>query len=409
MKKIFTILLFLLFIPLVSAKELPKLYLYGDLDFMSSKTDKREIEIELVDEEYGFKEKGTIKLQGKSSLNYDKKNYNISFENKVKTSLGEFKKYTLKANWIDPLHFRNLLTADIISSINKDYKLFEGTVNNGLTKGFFIEVYNNEEYMGLYSMNIHKDYLFDIGDKKPLVIGVKNDVEQVYFHTHENDKWEGFEVEEGEQDQESLDKLNDLIDFINNSNDYVFKRDFAKHINLDSALNYYCIMHVLSLTDNVVNNLYLVNYEGDYWYLDFYDLDISWGGDNIPNKLLSYDRNLNKEVKGSRLWYRFEKAFAKEIQKRYVELRKDSLSKEHLLEKYYEYADMIPEDALARENEKWNNKVSYDKNFVDEYLEKRLVVIDRKISDLGRHNFILFIPLLIVVYLVLLKFIKKKR
>ena len=80
MKKVFIILLFILFCPLVKAQELPKLYLNGDLSFMSSKEDKREIEIELVSDKYNFKEMGTIKLQGKSSLDYDKKNYNISFK-----------------------------------------------------------------------------------------------------------------------------------------------------------------------------------------------------------------------------------------------------------------------------------------------------------------------------------------
>ena len=118
MKKIW-ILLLLLFIPVVKAEELPKVYLNGDLTFMSSKEDKREIEIEFVSDEYNFKEKGTIKLQGSSSLDYDKKNYNITFEEKQETSLGSFKKYTLKANWIDELHIRNLLTAKVVREVLK--------------------------------------------------------------------------------------------------------------------------------------------------------------------------------------------------------------------------------------------------------------------------------------------------
>lgn len=394
-------------IPVVKAEELPRLNINGDLDFMSSKTDKREVTIELIDGDNSFKEKGTIKLQGASSLHYDKKNYNIAFDKEVETSLGSFKKYTLKANWIDELHIRNLLTAKIISEINEEYGLFSGTVNNGLTDGFFVEVYNNGEYLGLYSMNIHKDYLFDKKDQEAIVISVKNDVDQSYFKTEENDKWEGFEVEEGEQNEENLNRLNRLINFVNNSSDKEFRSHFGDYFDLDSALNYYCTMHVLELSDNVVNNLYLVSYDGNYWYLAFYDLDISWGGSKYQNELLDFDNNLNKEVNSSRLWSRFEKLFAKEIKERYKELRQNKLSEEHLKEYYYDYLDMIPKEALARENEKWGNKLTYNTNYIDKFLDVRLKIIDNKIERLkGNINYLVLIIVLIALLIVII--IKKK-
>ena len=390
-------------IPVVKAQELPRLNLYGDIDFMSSKTDKREITIELVDKEYGFKEKGTIKLQGSSSLQYDKKNYNISFDSEVETSLGSYKKYTLKANWVDELHIRNLLTANVISEINNKYDLFDGTVNYGLTDGFYVEVYNNDEYLGLYSMNIHKDYIFAVDDEEVTVIAVKEDVDQSYFRELENEKWEGFEVEEGEQNEENLERLNRLIDFVDNSSDKDFKEKFGEYFNLDSALNYYCIMHVLELSDNVVNNLYLVSYDGQIWYLAFYDLDISWGGGKYQNKLLDFDNKLNKEVKSSRLWSRFEKVFASEIKERYKELRSDYLSEASLKEKYYEYLDKIPKEALMRENEKWGNKLTYNTNYIDDFLEIRLRTIDSKIDGLkGERNYLLLILILLVILLLII-------
>ena len=400
MKKIW-ILLLLLFIPVVKAEELPKVYLNGDLTFMSSKEDKREIEIEFVSDEYNFKEKGTIKLQGSSSLDYDKKNYNITFEEKQETSLGSFKKYTLKANWIDELHIRNLLTASIVRDINKEYKLFSDTINYGVTDGFYVEVYNNGEYMGLYSMNISKKYLFDTSEKEALVIGVKNNVDQSYFLKEENIKWDGFEVEEGEADQDSLDKLNRLINFINKSSDREFKKNFEKYINLDSALNYYCIMNVLLMTDNAINNVYLVSYDGDYWYISFYDMDISWGGTNKQNKLFDYTRDLNKEIRESRLWDRFEVAYSKEIKERYKELRKKYLSKDYLLDRYYEYLDKIPEEALKRENEKWNNEVQYDKHYIDDFMDNRLKMLDKKIDHLGYSSRLIIISIYVFVLLML--------
>ncbi len=394
-------------IPIVKAEGLSRLNINGNLDFMSSKTDKREVTIELVDGKNSFKEKGTIKLQGSSSLHYDKKNYNISFEKEIKTSLGSFKKYTLKANWVDELHIRNLLTAKVISEINEEYSLFDGTVNHGLTDGFFVEVYNNGEYLGLYSMNIHKDYLFDTEDKEALVISVKNDIDQSYFKSEENEKWEGFEVEEGEQNEENLNRLNRLINFVNNSSDKDFKKEFTNYFDLDSALNYYCIMHVLELSDNVVNNLYLVSYDGEKWYLAFYDLDISWGGSKYQNELLAFDNNLNKEVRSSKLWSRFEKNFSKEIKERYKELRNNYLREDHLKEYYYNYLDKIPKEALARENEKWDNKLTYNTNYIDEFLSVRLRGIDNKINSLkGNINYFLLIIVLLGILIII--FIKKK-
>ena len=160
-------------------------------------------------------------------------------------------------------------------------------------------------------------------------------------------------------------------------------------------------MNVLLMTDNAINNVYLVSYDGDYWYISFYDMDISWGGTNKQNKLFDYTRDLNKEIRESRLWDRFELAYSKEIKERYKELRKNYLSKDYLLDRYYEYLDKIPEDALKRENEKWNNEVQYDKHYIDDFMDNRLKMLDKKIDHLGYSSRLIIISIYVFVLLML--------
>ena len=115
-KKVYFIIFlsfFIIFLNLVksNASEIPKVYLEGDIENMTSKKDERKILLKYKSDEVKFEKYTKIKVQGSSSLVYDKKNYTInfyendSFENKSKVDIGKGwgkqSKYNLKANWID--------------------------------------------------------------------------------------------------------------------------------------------------------------------------------------------------------------------------------------------------------------------------------------------------------------------
>ena len=138
-------------------KELPKVYFVGDIADMNSKEDVRDIKLKYESKDLHFEAYTKIKIQGTSSLAYEKKNYTINlyedeaYENKmgVDVGFGSESKYCLKANWIDRTHARNIVTARLTSDIQKKYNLFMDTPNNGVIDGFPIEVYINGEFLGL--------------------------------------------------------------------------------------------------------------------------------------------------------------------------------------------------------------------------------------------------------------------
>ena len=366
---------------------IPKMFLVGDIDGMQEKSDKRQIKIRYESDNVNFESYATIKVQGSYTLKFDKKNYNIAFysdseftqKQKVDFKWGEYSKYTLKANWSDPLHCRNIVTAEIASELNQKYGMLTESPNNGLTDGFPVEVYINDEFLGLYTLNIHKDNLFNLDkeNKDNLAIFI-NTLKNIAFREPATDKWETYEVEFGEESKETIDKLNRLIDFVKNSSDEEFIANFDNYFNKDSILNYYCFMHFAHLIDNVAQNIFLVTYDGKIWYTVPYDFDQSWGNEFKDYSKITDYHNLHVSyyVKTSALWSRLKALFRQEINERYTELRKDILTKENVINKMNEFYKLIPDETLQKEQEKWNNRPSYERDYINDYLDKELEILD---------------------------------
>lgn len=367
---------------------IPKMYFSGNIEDMQEKTDKRQIQVKYESSNLNFESFAQIKVQGSYTLKFDKKNYNITFfedssytkKKKINVKWGDYSKYTLKANWTEPLQCRNTVTAQIASEINQKYGILTDSVNNGLIDGFPIEIYVNKEFLGLYTMNIHKDYIFNLDNNNKNNIAIfANTPEPVSFDTLETEDWENYEVEFGEQNSETLAKLNRLIDFIKNSSDEQFVNDFDKYLNKDSVLNYYCLMYFAHLIDNVTRNIFLVTYDGEIWYIVPYDFDQSWGNEFKDRSEIKDDANRHTAyyTQISPLWSRVKKLLRTELDNRYIELRKDILTKENVVKKMYDFYTLIPNETWQREYNKWNNKTDYNKSYINEYLEQELLYLDR--------------------------------
>ena len=205
--------------------EIPKIYFKGNITDMNSKKDVRNIELTYVSKDLEFSSYAKIKIQGTSSLAYEKKNYTINlfnsdsfnekYEIEAKKGWGKQSSYCLKANWIDKTHSRNIVTAKIAASIQKKYNLFMDTPNNGLIDGFPVEVYVNNEFLGIYTMNIPKSaWMFNMDETNPnhIVLSADNSLDSTQFYTLAS--FEDWEVEVGPESEETLNKFNRLTTFI---------------------------------------------------------------------------------------------------------------------------------------------------------------------------------------------------
>ena len=398
-KKVTVIILFAFFIILSKNTKslgvnIPKVYVEGDISNITTKKDEREILLKYKSDEINFEKYTKIKVQGSSSLAYEKKNYTInfyeddSFNEKSKVDMGkgwgEQSKYNLKANWIDKSHSRNIVSARIAGKVQEKFNVLNDLPNHGSIDGFPVEVYTNNEFLGLYTWNIPKDewmWNIDKSNKDHIVLEGSWYTEYVNFQT-ELDSFEGtaWDVEAGKTNEETVKNFNRLVRFINNSSDEEFVHDFDKYLNKDACLNYLVMLYLIEGIDNTGKNMMLLTYNnGETWYPCLYDLDSTFGTDTKGKILGSYKILPEDEFADhstNNLITRMIKCFPDEISNRWFYLRKNIFKKENILNEFYDFLYEIPEASLEKEADKWKDIPGYDINQIKEFLDVRLPYID---------------------------------
>lgn len=375
------------------ATDIQKLYFVGDLDNMISKEDEREISVKYESFNQEFDAYAKIKIQGSSSLNYEKKNYAIKLykdsdldeEFKVDFGWGKQNKYCLKANWVDKTHARNIVSARLVADVQEKYNLFTNTPHYGTIDGEPVEIYLNNDFLGLYTINIPKDaWMFNMDERNDnhIVLAANNGVPGNLF-TGEAD-YAAWDVEVGEANQETLDKLNRVVDFVRFSSDEEFRNNISEYFNLDSLLNYYVLMQFGEFYDNICKNMLLVTYDGKVWYTSLYDLDTTWGAQWNGRFLMDYNDTNWPSV--SRLWQRLVQIFPNELADRYFELRKDVLTPEIVKSKFKQFTYTIPVKSFEKESNRWKDIPGYSLDQVDDFLKIRVPLVDDYFAKLYTYD-----------------------
>lgn len=374
--------------------KIPKLYFEGDISDMWDKSDVRDISIRYEDGGQSFSAYASLKVQGTSSLYYEKKNYTIKFyqdethEEKLPVDVGwgEQNVYCLKANWIDRTHARNVVTAKLAAQVQQKYGVLTQAPRNGLVDGFPVEIYSNGQFLGLYTFNIPKGaWQFGMDEDNPdhiVICGENWEPMNLFYGEPSFDYWS---VEVGEENEQNLEKVKDLFNFVINSTDEEFRADFEDHMDMDAALNYYVLADVAYLEDNLGKNMLLVTYDGKVWYLSLYDLDTSWGTNYNGYELLEYVTQL-LDFSKSNLFVRMENCFGDELAQRYFELRQDILTKEHIMGEFEDFRDQIPAWTFWKEANRWGTGIrkttedlpGYDYGQIESYLDAVLERLDAK-------------------------------
>lgn len=378
--------------------DIPKLYLDGDLTGMVDKKDERKISFSYDDGSEKISGYAQIKIQGTSSLQYEKKNYTLKFyedaecTNKLKLDVGwgPQSKYCMKANWIDRTHARNVVSARLVSQMQEKYGLMTDAPRNGAVDGFPVEIYSNGHFLGLYTFNIPKDdwqFAMDSDNPDHLVIGGEGwDAANYFLDMPDFDTWA---VEVGEENDATLEKMNRLFAFILNSTDEEFRDHFTEYLDLDAALNYYVFSDIAYLKDNLGKNMLIATYDGSKWFLSLYDLDSSWGTETNGKALFHYEEEL-LDLSRSNLFARLETCFPTELAQRYFELREDVLSNENILDTFRSFREEIPPLTFVKEYIRWGNGVirkpedlpGYDYDQIEAYLTSVTQRLDEKYAEM---------------------------
>lgn len=248
-----------------------------------------------------------IKCQGNSSMSYPKKNFTVTLytdearKEKKKVAFELFggkgmSKYVLKANYMDHLHARNIVSARLWSEVvasRSDYNTLPAEMQespcNGAVDGFPVLVYTNGEYQGVYTWNIGKDAeLWGMSEDNPnhiLLCAETNDNgEEAQKDNPCNFRapWDGVDgyhwsVEVGTNSDAVKASLNALIACVMDTDDDTFRAQIGEHLDVQAAIDYYIFAYAICGIDNLAKNMLLATYDGAKWIPGMYDMDSTWG------------------------------------------------------------------------------------------------------------------------------------
>lgn len=354
------------------AGDLPVVYITGEIP-----TAKKYVkgEIEYISKTSKFKAYTYIKLQGNSSLQYPKKNFTIKlYKNEARTikankefkNWGAHNNFVLKADYIDILHARNVVSAKLWSKVvqsRSDYDMLpdgiKNSPNNGVIDGFPIKVYINGEYCGLYCWTIPKcDWMvgMDSSNVNHALLSAEfndnGDIAYQYNPCNFNALWDGnsdyFDVEVGTNDATLVSSLNRVISAVMNAD----KTTLEQVLDIQGTIDYFIFQTVILGTDGLAKNMLLATYDMTKWYLCPYDMDatfdLDWNGHileayNIFPPAHPYNNRYSK------LLSFILEGYTNEYKARYFELRKSILSYSSIINEFEKYITAYGEDIYIQD------------------------------------------------------------
>ncbi len=368
------------------------------------------VEFTYSSEDISFDCFAEIKVQGASSAGKPKKNFNIKLidaggsKNKVKLvdEWGKEHKYCLKANYIDYSQSRNVVSAQIFGEIvrSRNDELYD-LPNGGAIDGYPILVYNDGEYLGIYTLNIPKDkWMFGMedSDEKNQAIFMTNTWNNaVSFRQYSTS---GFELEFASNEESDIDNNTQwaydsilrLIDFVMNNDGEDFINGIHEYADVDKCIDSMLYTFFICADDNTSKNILWVTLDGKVWFSSMYDMDGTWGmrwNGNIefnenthPISALKDGMGLAPERNPSNynlLWQKIYLYFFDRVCERYMELRQEILTLENITEYFTAFFNKIPDIVREAEKQKW----SVPSQHIDQpeqiltFAQKRLEVFDK--------------------------------
>lgn len=377
---------------------LPTLYLVGDTSAMT-----KDIEANLDWYYKGNSGKCTLKWQGSSSIAYSKKNYTIKFSSNVDfgKGWGAHKKYNLKANYIDFTESRNVVSAKLWGAIVKSRTVQNPYLydlpNGGATDGFPMIVVLNDEYLGLFNMNIPKDkWMFNMTGSATHegLLSAEDHSDPTRFKAtiteQELRAGSSFEVEYAPDESDigwMATSVSQAISAVMNATSASDADTINQYIDLESVIDHYIFACLIGGTDITDKNYLLATYDGTKWYMSEWDLDTTFGNHwtggsyNSANTFPTFadyaaQSDLMKYI------YTYQKSALKA---RYAALRASTMSESNVMRQFYNFAAVIPKGLKDIDFKKYPLLPTTDTGTVAQVVEwytQRCKVLDAEIASL---------------------------
>lgn len=404
--KRFCLSLLLTSVVIIIKAQLPQVYLNGSFGY-----EYNEGEICIVDSDT-IRLKANIKWRG-GSTNSDgkhKRNYKIKLSEDVSLlGLREDNNWILDAGQADLFRLRNRIATDLWNDFAEKpyYSHKKPDVFTG-TNGRVVEVYLNNDYMGIYCLT-------EVIDRKQLKLKkYKNNtingqlwksegygcalMWHILPYDNQSETWDVFEVKYPDLDDlntTDYSTLYNAIKFVVNSSNEDFTDKVDEYFDMPVLIDYYIFLQTMNAYDNIGKNIYWATYdknEDKKLTLAVWDLDATVGqkwtdkfiaGSSSPE----YDININMKLY-VRLTELDVNDFNKKVSERYFQLRKNYLSTHSLINRYISYYDLIKQSGAAqREEEKWSKDTDIDGkelnfeseiNYIVDWFTRHMSYLDKK-------------------------------
>jgi spore coat protein CotH len=345
-----------------------------------------------------------VEYRGASSQSYPKKSFELSFwadtlgaASRDVTLLGmrNDNKYNLQAMYNEPLRLRSKVANALWQEVHQIYyKALEPEAKNGIAIEY-VELFVNGEYRGLYALT-------ERIDRKQLKLKKYNNndiIGELYKGADWNgattfsslppydnnlDTWAGFEYKHPEERIDWTNLFN-FADFVMNSSNADFYRNYQQKFHLGNAVDYYLFLNLTRATDNTGKNLYIAKYKKNepYYYVPW-DLDgvfgTDWQGLNTGtvNDLLSngFYQRLNQDCSVG--------GFRDKLRSRWTELRAGVITEANIMDKFRaNYRTLTANNVYAREQLAWGafQADTTQLAYIQTWLRNRLSYLDGEFSQ----------------------------
>lgn len=327
---------------------------------------------------------GKIRFRGATSMMFEKKSYKLELDSKASfAGMNSDDDWILDALYTDESKIRNILSSQIWNLINDNQE-----IQNDL-HGKFIELFVDNEYMGLYVLK-------EKVDKK--IVGIDDGGLIAKSYTHVNDdiisNFINNDVSLYEHDNEmilenfELKKYNSdsLNNFIRNMRQYYISRSYESiddSFYIENYLNYKIFISLICAMDNISKNQYYSMDKNDSKILVTpWDMDLTFGLDYSSSSEIKSVHKFNNyndsEWLDNYALSGLDDKTLHSLRERYWELRNDKLNIENIdniLDQYKK--DIIDSGSFLRDSERWYEyDADYEIEYIRDWLRNRLDFLD---------------------------------
>ena len=347
-------------IPIVTG-DLPTVFITSETAY-SSLTKETAVngEISFIDWKSKFSLPIKIKLQGNHSLDYAKKNLNVTFYNngskqKIKfNSWYPTNKVHIKANEYDYSMCRNSVGTKLAYDLCGKYL---PTGARGYIDSFPVIVYYNNEYMGCHTFNLPQDgKTYNFKDSKETA-----GTNLAYRTKDATNSWKTSNFWEYRGDVDENSTMRNVFDTtvipaLNNAS--LTKADIEAHFDINTLIAYLAFAQIACAVDSMTNNWTLITWDGAIWYHTWYDLDICFGlGGSQDGTNISSTKDVFTSVQGA--WNSFfqqvKTLYAPELEATYADMRNHGADTDTIVSAFVNFQNRWGQTNIIADRAKWSS------------------------------------------------------